>query len=201
MTAYRNFSVQFPERIKELDQDFKALATERDLQVTYLMMKASSCFLLPFERLAGTSGASSAEIPCQQKIRRHLDLDKPFAKSSYFDEEGRWAKGDVDNFSSGPEGWVGKELWVLPVTAVASCKVLGALRHSLAHSNFFFGGEEQIEDIYFGSKRENKESTEKYTVYRCSIVSLNYLLDSWIENVASEAVSSKLIWQELDQVA
>jgi len=201
MTAYRNFSLEFPERVKELDQDFIACAKQRNLEVTYLMMKASSCFLLPFERLAGDSGVSSAEVPNQQKIRKHLNFDEPFARTFYCDGDERWAQGNVDNFSSGPEAWIDKDCWVLPIMGLASCKVLRTLRHSLAHSNFFFGGEQQIEDVYFGAKREKKESTEKYTVYRCSVNSLNHLLDSWIEKVSSEAVSSEVIWRELDQIA
>lgn len=200
MTAYRNFSLEFPERVKELDQDFIACAKQRNLEVTYLMMKASSCFLLPFERLAGDSGVSSAEVPNQQKIRKHLNFDEPFARTFYCDGDERWAQGNVDNFSSGPEAWIDKDCWVLPIMGLASCKVLRTLRHSLAHSIFLWWRAAD-RGCLLRCKAREKESTEKYTVYRCSVNSLNHLLDSWIEKVSSEAVSSEVIWRELDQIA
>jgi len=69
MTAYKNFTVDFPKRLMELDQQFRPIATSADLEVSYLLMKLTASFLLPYERIEGTSGARRSEIANPQRIR------------------------------------------------------------------------------------------------------------------------------------
>ena len=44
MTAYRNFTVDFPARVAQLDASFRPLAVDAELDVSYLVMKlAATC--------------------------------------------------------------------------------------------------------------------------------------------------------------
>jgi hypothetical protein len=79
-------------------------------------------------------------------------------------------------------------------------KVLQTIRHSVAHSNLFFGGEKTIEHIFLGSRRE-PEPTDRYRVARSSVHALNHLIDAWLRNVQKLRVSPSLIWPELDEAA
>lgn len=197
MSEYRNFTVELPARIAELDRDFKAIAEAKQLEVSYLLMKLAASFLLPYERLEGTSGAGRADISDRQVIRKHLYLDRKFHESNYSENLADWCLIAVDDFHYGPRQWLEKSRPLdLPVH-----KVLSTVRHFVAHSNLFFGGEASIEDVYLGSRRERDPNTQKYTVIRCTVGELNHLVDAWIMNVQRLRVSPALIWNELERAA
>ena len=80
-------------------------------------------------------------------------------------------------------------------------QVLETIRHSVAHSNIFFGGEYQIEHIYLGSRRERLPETGKYRVIRCTVGELDQLVDASIHNVQKLRLSPALIWRELEAAA
>src|SRR5437763_11488583 len=109
MTAYKNFTVDFPRRFIELDQQFRLIATSVDLDVTYLLMKLTASFLLPYERIEGTSGARRSEIADPQRIRKFLELDKRFGEASYCSDISQWSLLDVDDFHRGPRDWTSRE--------------------------------------------------------------------------------------------
>lgn len=125
MGAYKNFTVDLPKRIAELDQRFRHIASCADLDVSYMLMKLAASFLLPYERIEGTSGARKTDIADPQSIRKYLELDKRFRESAYCSVIGDWALIDVDGFDRGPVAWCGKEdqLDLLNVGVVGS--VLG----------------------------------------------------------------------------
>lgn len=197
MTAYQNFTVDFPKRLTELDQQFRPIATSADLEVSYLLMKLTASFLLPYERIEGTSGARRSEIVDPQSIRRFLELDKRFGEASYCSDITDWSLLDVDDFHRGPRDWTSRE----HRSDLVVHKVLQTIRHSVAHSNLFFGGELAIEHIYLGSRRENDRGTDKYRVVRSNVRAINHLIDAWILNVQKLRVSPSLIWRELDEAA
>ena len=199
MGYYRNFTVDFPQRLSELDQKFRPIASSADLDVSYVLMKLAASFLLPYERLQGTSGARTADLDDRQRqfIRRVLELDKLFFQASYCGDRKDWFALDVENFMHGPKDWQGTEHRLeSPVH-----QVLETIRHSVAHSNLFFGGEHQIEHVYLGSRREKLPETGKYRVIRCTVGELGHLVDAWIHNVQKLRVSPALIWRELDAAA
>lgn len=128
-------------------------------------MRLAASFLLPYERIEGTSGARKADIKDSQSIRKWLELDKRFHEASYCSDITHWAVPDVEDFSRGPRGWRGKEHQLdWPVH-----KTLQTITHSVAHSNLLFGGDSTIEHIYLGSRRENDPETTKYRVIRCTV--------------------------------
>ena len=197
MTAYKNFTVDFPKRLTELDREFRPIATSADLDVSYALMRLAASFLLPYERIERTSGARRADIRGPLPIRKFLELDKSFREASYCSDITQWAVLDVDNFSRGPRDWLGTERQMDLVVF----KVLQTIRHSVAHSNLFFGGELMIEHIYLGSRRERDRETNKYRVVRCTLNELNHLVDAWVSNIQKLRVSPSLIWRELDEAA
>ena len=198
MTAYKNFTVDFPERLMQLDQRFQEIARSDDFEVSYLLMKLAASFLLPYERIEGTSGARRTEISDPQSIRRFLELDKRFHEASYCSDIGQWSLLHVDDFQHGPRDWTRREC---PLDSVVVHKVLQTIRHSVAHSNVFFGGESKIEHIYLGSRREKDRQTDKYEVVQSSVGALNHLIDAWISNLQKLRVSPSLIWPELGEAA
>jgi hypothetical protein len=178
MTAYKNFTVDLPERLMRLDKHFLPIAQGQDLEVTYLLMKLSTAFLLPYERIDGSSGTRASEISNPQNIRKYLELDKPFQRSSYCASPEKWRRINVDNFSRGPRFWKDQSSKKVQETVA---KVLEMIRHATAHSNLYFGGEsETIQHIYFGNRMERNKNTEKYTIIRCDIGALNFLVTAWI---------------------
>lgn len=152
MGHYRNFTVDFPSRLKKLDLQFRRYARSAELDVTYTLMKLSAAFLLPYERLDGDSGARNADVdPSQrQSIRRDLELDRQFSESSYCGDSTEWRLLDVTGFSGGPQQWhdTGRDIDA-PVR-----KVLEIIRHSVAHSNLFFDGGPRIAHVYLGNRQK-----------------------------------------------
>ena len=142
MGHYRNVTVDFPQRLGDLDRQFRPLARSADLEVTYTLMKLAAAFLLPYERLDGDSGARNTDVnPAKrQSIRRDLELDTPFGESSYCGGSKEWRLLEVEGFSGGPKQWQSTECMVDGSVR----EVLEIIRHSVAHSNVFFGGESQI---------------------------------------------------------
>lgn len=197
MTAYKNFTVDFPKRLAELDREFRPIARSADLDVSYALMRLAAAFLLPYERIEGTSGTRRTDILDSQSIRKFLELDKRFYEASYCSDVTQWAILDVDGFSSGPRGWLGSERKMDSVVF----KVLQTIRHSVAHSNLFFGGDVTIEHIYLGSRKERDPETNNYRVVRCTLHELNHLVDAWVSNLQKLRVSPSLIWRELDKAA
>lgn len=198
MTAYRNFTFDLPKRIQDLDQEFSPIATRKNLDVTYLLMKLATAFLLPYERISNTSGATRFDINNTQNIRKHLELDKPFRSSTYCNHCEQWLQYSVDDFSNGPSNWFGQES-KLELGTVD--KILKAIRHAIAHSNLYFGGEKDIEHIFFGKKSERDTKTDQYFVIGCTISELNQLTNSWLTNVQKLRGSTELIWAELEKAA
>lgn len=197
MSTYQNFTVDLPERLAILDRKFRPIASDDDLDVSYALMKLAASFLLPYERIKGTSGARRADIRDSQSIRKFLELDKRFHEASYCSDIAQWSCFDVAGFSRGPSGWLGNERQLdLPAH-----EVLQTIRHSVAHSNLFFGGEVTIEHIYLGSRRERDPETGKYRVVRCTAHELHHFVDAWISNVQKLRVSPSLIWRELEVAA
>ena len=199
MSSYRNFTIEFPKRVAQLDIEFRPLALRADLFVSYTMMRLASGFLLPYERVAGTSGAARAEITSKQKIRSTLELDKPFCESGYFSHNDYWRVANVEDFDAGPVRWNDSMSEV--DNNVMVCDLLQVVRHSTAHSNLFFGGEEQIEHIFLGSKRERDPMTNKYRVFQCTPSSLDRLLNRWFLNMEQLRDSPALIWAALEVAA
>lgn len=197
MTAYKNFTVDFPKRLTELDRKFRPIARSADLDVSYGLMRLAASFLLPYERIEGTSGSRRAEIRDPQSIRKFLELDKRFHEASYCSDITQWSLLDVDDFSRGPRDWLGSERRL----DLVAYKVLQTIRHSVAHSNLFFGGDLTIEHIYLGSRTERDRETDKYRVVRSTVHELNHLVDAWILNVQKLRASPSLIWRELDEAA
>jgi hypothetical protein len=199
MTAYRNFTVDFPARIEKLDKVFAPMAASDELEVTYLLMKVASAFLLPYERMYGDSGATRHDVLDPQGARAQLELDKKFVRSSYCDTWNEWRVFSVVDFSTGPLAWLEDDQGI-PTWEVAS--TLKIVRHALAHSNIYFGGENStIQHIYFGNRADRARGTDQYKVIRGSVQDVKRMIDTWLKNLHGLRASSALVWQAIDEAA
>ncbi|MDP2319178.1 MAG: hypothetical protein Q8O42_07575 [Acidobacteriota bacterium] len=198
MTAYKNFTVDLPRRIAQLDRRVRPLATSVELEVSYLVMKMAAAFLLPYERLEGTSGARRADVTDPRSIRKTLELDKRFREASYCGDLTEWALLEVDDFQRGPRDWTSRQHGL---DAAVVHKVLKTVRHSIAHSNLFFGGERKIEHIYLGSRKDRDLENGPYSVLRGTVGAVENMVDAWIDNLQRLRTSPSLIWHELEAAA
>lgn len=199
MSNYRNFTIDFPKRVAQLDIAFRGFALDADLLVSYSLMRLASGFLLPYERVDGKSGAGRAEISSKQGIRTTLELDKPFRRSGYCSGNDFWKAANVEDFDAGPVRW--DDAMGVVDENVRVWELLRVIRHATAHSNLFFGGKEQIEHIFLGSRLEQDQMTNKYRVYKCTPLSLDHLINRWFLNVEQLRGSPALIWAELEAAA
>ena len=132
-------------------------------------------------------------------MRVPLELDKPFLRSSYSNPWNAWRKHDVEDFSRGPVAWLELEK---PLGSMTSAAVLRTVRHAVAHSNVYFGGEgEDIDHIYFGNRTEQDEMTDKYKVVRGTLADVTRMISSWLDNVGRLRATSALVLQALDEAA
>lgn len=198
MTAYRNFTIDFPARVAQLDAFVRPIAADAELEVSYLVMKMASAFLLPYERLQGSSGAARADVSDRQQIRQALQLDKPWRESQYCSDIVDWELMEVPDFHRGPEYW---SKTVKPVRDKVVHDLLKTVRHSIAHSNLFFGGEKKLEHIYIGSRLNRNDTTGTYIVLRGTIKAVDHMVAAWLERVGDLRASPSLVWRELEQAA
>jgi len=183
MSMYKSFILDFPERVRLLDEAFCREARSKRFEVTFLLMKLSASFLLPYERIKGTSSVRPDDGCGVSNVRVKLELDKRFHESGYCASPVNWFAFEVEKemFSAGDKAWPEnrpplEKRWVVH-------KVLKRLRHALAHSNIHFGGEEEISHVYFGSWL-SRTCKDRFQVFGCGINDLRHLSCSWIENLA-----------------
>jgi len=192
MTAYKNFTVDYPARIRDLDESFRSIAAGKGLEVSYALMKLAGAFVLPYERVEGTSGA--IEVKNRQTIRKNLELDKRFCETSYYSDISQWCLFDVTRFRIHNDEWPRK----ISQMREPAHRLLRIIRHSIAHSNLLFGGEEHIEHIYLGSLIDENDRQRGWHVIRCNLSELNTLIDSWINNLQKAGARPSVVWTELE---
>jgi hypothetical protein len=198
VTAYRNFTVDFPARVAQLDAALRSVAADADLEVSYLVMKLAATFLLPYERLQGTSGAARADVSDRQRIRRTLQLDKRWHESDYCSDLSSWALFHVSGFHRGPRDWSAADR---PLNDTVAHELLKVVRHSIAHSNLFFGGEQRLEHIHIGSRLNRDDPNGPYVVLRGTIGAVDHLVSAWLGRLRDLRASPSVIWQEIEIAA
>jgi len=78
---------------------------------------------------------------------------------------------------------------------------LKVVRHSIAHSNLFFGGEQQLEHIYIGSRVNRDDANGPYVVLRGTIEAVDHLVSAWLGRLRDLRASPSVIWQEIETAA
>lgn len=201
MSEFRNFSVEFPERLAQLDGHFRPLADRENLQVSYLLMRLTSAFLLPYERTFGDSGEQGADVADSQRVRKVLELDKPFTASTYA-LQSDWTRFQVSNYSARSEDWIRTSL-----AASTVHQVLQDVRYALSHSNLRFAvqpfrsgapvaSEKDINYVFLAARAE-RLPTQQYRVTQFSVTGLDGLVDQWVANVTKVRTSPHTIWREI----
>ena len=207
MTLYKSFHVDLPIRCQKLHGEFLKLARDHELEVTYTLMRLTSAFLLPFERVVNDNKLGPGKKKERTEIRGELEINNKFVESSYYGTDGDWTYYKMKNkkFFEGynPEKWAQDE--------GDFCKkdtqhLFAVIRNAVAHSNLLFACDEndnKIVYICFGSKeRENGKETGRYSVIGCNLNGLNKLLDEWCKKLNGIGHSSDgVILEALEEAA
>jgi hypothetical protein len=196
MSLYKNITVDIPSRVMELDKAFSSIAKDKELEVTYLLMKLYPSFLSPYERVLGTSHAKKMDVIDRSKITKNLRINDQFNNSKY--TCGKWHEISALSFKDGVTGWCENSDIHSKETTLTVKDVLSIVRNALSHSNIHFGGEnvQAIEHIYFGSNWPQMRDDIK--ILRCTVADLEKFTQQWITSIADLGASSKDVWALLE---
>ena len=197
MASYKNITIDLPERIATLDRDFSIISKEKDLEVTYLLMKLYPSFLAPYERISKSSHAKNMDMIDRSVLTKHLRINDLFNNSKFISTE-KWLQTNDSCFSKGVVHWYEATSQEQIETNLKVGDVLSIIRNALAHSNIYFGGEyvETIEHAYLGSNWPKK--SDEITILRCSIKALEHFVSVWLASLAELGISSKALWPQLE---
>lgn len=189
MSAYTNFTYDFPTRCRRLHEVFEKQAAQRGLEVTLLLSTLTAGFIIPFERLR----SSNKDHVANDRVAEHV-LKLAQHESKKFLE---WIPvGDWKVIPSIPAEYVmhrQPEQWIdtpsridLPASATTG-SVLSTLRNALAHGVVFVmpnttgPRHSGIDQIVFVSRIvKNKIFTGNLKVISCTPNDLVVFFDEWV---------------------
>ncbi len=181
MSAYRNFVVDFPNRCLELLDHYEADAATQEREVTFLLLVATSAFVVPFERLKdGHPSKDSLQLE-GASVRLKKLLGTPCAKSEFIPKHGKnWLHGLIATFGDGPDTWPPSNVSVEeePVDYV-----LSTIRNALAHGNLYTHGEPIRSLVFYSEKHEGFGPDSVMVGYKhltVPVMELGEFLLSWL---------------------
>src|ERR1035441_2897027 len=214
MSNYRNYVEDFPNRCKSILELAGPVAEEQGLEVTLLLMVASTALTVPYERLKPEDKYIQ---PMQERDRRGFPqaaidlkelLNKPFLSSPLWNtgSVSSW-KGDTLSTVVGmPDQW--KELddpSALRANAPV-CYVLQAVRNALAHGNLYMrtDPQEQITQIVFVTGRASRKTGKTVNPFRFILVSpddFRLFLNKWFAFLTKLDLPREFVVEMLDETA
>lgn len=182
MTAYSNFIQDFPARCRDILNSYEQDATQRDREVSLLIMVATSAFIIPYERLNSSDKEHIADDRDSKAIK---ELNK-FLGGNFTS----WQTGNTWSMIEELDGQVirtsGLDALLQPDKRhpIPSDKpvsfILAIIRNALAHGNIFIHSATnrgqntpKMQDIILLSKVRDKETGELTDEYRAVYVSLS----------------------------
>ena len=165
MTAYTNFTGDFPARCVAVLDAASDIAKGQEREVTLLLMAASASFIVSFERLKPDTREGGHPFGDNKKFSVAAESLSQLMKSEFIGSElcpgmshsWRSAK-NIKSVRGGPEQWL-QSAKLEPVTQqrpVAS--ILKLLRNALAHGSLYTTGD-PIKELIF-VQRQNKADFE-----------------------------------------
>lgn len=218
MALLVDFADEFPARCSEVLSAGIGAMRGRGREVTFLLMVASSGFLMPFERLRPPETSGSAEHflddrGAHPEAADRLDelLGSPFLEStlaSGFFGEWSLAKVKPENLG-GLQSRTGAAF--RPISKDKQVvSVLKILRNALAHGNVLTRGEQAIERIVFISELRSRSQDaamagrgvlQHYECLSTSPAALESFLREWLSFLERSSVSQRLAFQRLQEAA
>lgn len=187
MSAYRDFTRDFPSRCIEVLDHHMDWAKFRGRDVTLLLMVASAAFLVPYERLKPESTRSphpSGDIERFAELAKRLEelMDAKFCGSRFCPgKENSWKVAKEVPFVHGDlDSWFPPQS-LKPVSGEkAISSMLKLIRNALAHGNVFAAGN-PIGTLIFVQRRETDESSNtKFEVLSVHPRDFNNFIREWV---------------------
>ena len=187
MSAYRDFTMDFPSRCLEILDRQSGWAKFRDREVTLLLMVASAAFVVPYERLGlhkdrppHPAGDNKRYAELAKRLE-DLKADKFCSSSLCPNSENSWKLAkDVDRVDGDLDGWFPPRL-LKPVSKDKTVSsMLTLIRNALAHGNMFTTGS-PIETLIFVQRRGSDEgSTSKFEVLSVGPKDFAHFIREWV---------------------
>jgi hypothetical protein len=187
MSAYKNFTGDFPSRCLEILDQQKSWAKFKGRDVTLLLMVASAAFLIPFERLKPTSYRYPHPSGDNEKFAELSEDLKDLMTSNFIEsrlspnKETTWKfKANVPSVSGDLDDWFPK-LSMKPISRNKTVSpILKVIRNALAHGNVFTTGN-PIETLIFVTTREvNTNQTVKFEVLSVGPEDFSNFIREWV---------------------
>ena len=187
MTAYRDFTGDFPSRCMEVLDHQMAWAKFRGRDVTLLLMVSSAAFLVPYERLRPESNRSphpSGDNERFAELAKRLEelMATKFCGSRFCpNAQSSWKVAKNVPFVGGDlDGWFPPQSLKPVSDEKAVSSMLTLIRNALAHGNVFTTGN-PIETLIFVQKRESdKGSATKFEVLSVRPEDFSNFIREWV---------------------
>ncbi len=190
MSAYRDFTRDFPERCSGIMKRFYFEARLSNLEVTLLLSVATSGLVIPFERIRLDSGGHPLERGSKHKWEKAKE--EPFIRSKFWDSpaSGTWRystqhfeerRVDVDSFGN----------WK-PVEEELSSRVVILLRNALAHGNLSIAGD-PISELVFMSERNKDKEPGLWQAIKVSPEDFAVFLTNWFNFLKNAHLKNEVI--------
>lgn len=166
-------------------RNLEPFAKARGVEVTLLIMAASTTFIVPKERLnqshpSGDSERFKATSSDLQRVMR-----SPFVGSPFFaNDHAPWQHGQVDTFGDGPDSW--RDARDLPDQKPVDY-VLSIIRNALAHGNIFTRGD-PIRDLVFFSEKKICNRCVGYKYLVVPVPAFREFLMSWFRYIQTAGI-------------
>lgn len=187
MSAYRDFTSDFPSRCLDILDHQTAWAKFRGRDVTLLLMVASAAFVMPYERLRPDDNRSphpSGDNRRFSELAKRLEdlMAEKFCGSSLCpNKENSWRVAkDVPRVDGDLDGWFPPQS-LKPVSkdkTVSSMLVL--IRNAIAHGNVFTTGNPIGSLIFVQRRGSDESSTSKFEVLSVSPEDFGRFIREWV---------------------
>lgn len=205
MSYYKDFVRDFPERCLKLLERGEDI--NFDLEVTQLLLVASSGLVIPLERLKDREDSLTPPRPRRNTRRSvnhpdvnafldlaqsiHEELQRPLRKGAFWRLVGISAQYQELTRPAGvelsAEGQIREDL--------TTEDFLTIIRNGLAHGNIFIKGpgNQHIASLTFGQTRRGQTGTDNYEFVTVSVSDFRSLLLGWFELLNTEGLTSGVI--------
>lgn len=186
MTAYQDFTQDFPKRCLEVLDRTKGHSFFSDRDVTVLLMTAASAFVTPYERLKPDTDHSqhpSKENTSAMGTRLKDLLNEKFVDSSCFRKNGSssWKIAPtVTNVTGDVESWLIPGS-LSPLKNETVQKVLGHVRIALAHGIVYTRGKQDIKELVFVKSKDQRARSKGCAALTVSPADFEHLLRQWVQ--------------------
>jgi len=158
VSDYTDFALDFPDRCRKLLVEFTDAASEKNCEVTLLLMATMAGFVVPYERLSYGTKIKQPPLDRDNYLsasnKLKTELQKPIEESQFFDQGSiRWHGDSLISAFGTPNDWPEIRRPALLSQGTTVIDVLSRLRHAFAHGNVLTkrDGEEQISHLVFVS--------------------------------------------------